>query len=93
MGSAGAELGAHLVAVRVVHLVEDLQGVRPRAARRPGVTGAVVDIAEAVERVGLVKPVGELPRQVNGALVALDGLLVGAAAALVDEALRLRYGR
>ena len=39
------------------------------------VAGGVVGVAEGGEGVGLVVAVGGLPEQVEGALVAADGLL------------------
>src|SRR5712691_5082171 len=71
-----AELGAYLVAVGMVDLAEDAQGFAPRPAGGPGVAGAVVDIAEAAERVGLVEPVGEVTGQRDGPFVARDRLPV-----------------
>src|SRR5947209_2390299 len=48
------ELGADLVAVGMVDLAEDAEGFAPRPTGGPGVAGAVVDVTEAAERIGLV---------------------------------------
>src|SRR5579871_1492755 len=71
-----AELGADLVAVGVVDLAEDPQRLPPRRVGSPGVARAVVHVAEAAERVGLVEPVGEIAGQRDGPLVARDGFVV-----------------
>src|SRR5579859_1111673 len=71
-----AELGADLIVVGVVDLLEDPQSLGPGPAGRGEIASAAVGVAEAVERVGLVGPVGILPGEVKGALVAGDGLRV-----------------
>src|SRR5215472_9585626 len=40
------------------------------------VTGAVVHVAEVVERIGFAIPVAEFPAEIKGSLIAGDGLLV-----------------
>jgi hypothetical protein len=60
----------------VVELVEDAQGMGPGPAGGRGVTGAELNVAEVIERVGLVEAVREFPVEVDGSLVAPDGSLV-----------------
>ena len=69
-----AELGADLIAVGVVDLLEDPHRPGPGLAGRGKIARAAVDVAEAAERVGLVEPVGELPGEPDGPFVARDGL-------------------
>jgi hypothetical protein len=73
-----AELGTDLIAVGVVDRVEDPQGLGPGPAGRGGIARAAIHVAEAAERVSLAETVGELPGQVDGPLVARDGLRVAA---------------
>jgi DNA-binding CsgD family transcriptional regulator/tetratricopeptide (TPR) repeat protein len=80
-----AEFGADRVAVGVADLVEDPQGLCPCPAGGGGVARAAVHVAEAVEGVGLVVAVRAFPVQVEGPLIAGDGLLV-VAKLLVDVA-------
>src|SRR6185312_4325011 len=68
------ELGADLIAVGVVDLLEDPHRPGPGLAGRGKIARAAVDVAEAVERVGLVETVGELPGEADGPLEACDGL-------------------
>ena len=75
-GAAREELGTDLVAVGMVDLLEDAQRQRPRPAGRTDVARAAVDVAEVVQRDGLVVAVGALPAQLDRPLVAGDGLLV-----------------
>src|SRR5215469_18187098 len=70
----GGELGADRAAVGVLDLIEDAQRVRPRAAGGGVVARAVVDIAEAVKGLGLAVAVGEFAVEINGPLVAREGL-------------------
>src|SRR5215469_2077820 len=68
-----AELGADLIAVGVVDLIEDPQSPAPCLTGRGGIAGAEVDVAKAVKCVGLVETVA-VPEEVNGPFVAGDGL-------------------
>src|SRR5262249_4549413 len=95
--SGRTELGADLFAVGMLDLVEDRHRLPPRPAGGPDVTGAVVDVAEAGERIGLVEPVGEVTGERDGPLVAHDGLVVvaplvmGVAEAVPDGALPVPF--
>src|SRR5262249_61015605 len=95
--SGRTELGADLFAVGMLDLVEDRHRLPPRPAGGPDVTGAVVDVAEAGEGIGLVEPVGEVTGERDGPLVAHDGLVVvaplvmGAAEAVPDGALPVPF--
>ena len=60
----------------MVDRVEDAQGLGPGPAGGTAVARAAVHAAEVVERVCLVVPVGELPAEAEGPLVAGDRLLV-----------------
>jgi hypothetical protein len=59
----------------------------------------VVDVAEAAERIGLIEPVGELPGQGDGPLVARDGLpvvtalVMGVAEAVPDGPLPVPFAQ
>src|SRR5215469_14859665 len=68
-----AELGADLIAVGVVDLIEDPQSPAPCLTGRGEIAGAEVDVAKAVKCVGLVETVA-VPEEVNGPFVARDGL-------------------
>src|SRR5215469_8863755 len=73
---AGVELEANLVAVGMVDLAEDAPGMFPCLPGGALLARGVMDIAEVIERDSLVVPVGTLPAQVDGPLVAGDRLLM-----------------
>ena len=67
---------ANVSGVGMAELVEDGKRVPPGLAGGVGVSGGVVDVADAGEGVGFVDPVVRLAEQVERALVAFDGLVV-----------------
>src|SRR6185437_16921653 len=69
----------------MVELVVDAQRGQPGLLGGGCVTCTELDIAEMVQRVGLVETVGELPVEADGPLVARDRLLV-VAELMVDVA-------
>src|SRR5215472_3412244 len=71
-----AELGADLVAVGVVDLFEDPQGLGPGPAGRGKIARAVVHIPEIDERFGLVVPIRKLAAVLEGSVVIGQGRLV-----------------
>lgn len=73
-----AEFDADGLGIGVVELVEDGKGVLPGVAGRPGIAGGVVDVAEVGKDSRFVVAVAEVPVQVEGVLVAGDGLVVAA---------------
>ena len=66
-------------------LVEDMQRAGPGQVGGLVVARAVLDVAEAVERVGLVEPISQFPPEIDGPLITRDGLLV-VAEPVMDEA-------
>src|SRR6185436_20502822 len=64
------ELHAYAVGRRPVQVGEDGQGPLPRVARRPGVTGGAVGVAEPVERERLQMAVADETVQLDGPAVA-----------------------
>ena len=66
-------------------LLEDAQGTGPGPAGRLVVTRAALDVAQAVERVGLVETISQFPPQIDGPLVTRDGSLA-VAEPVMDEA-------
>ena len=68
------EAGAELVGGVRVELTEDDAGLPPGLHGRVGVAGGAVRLAELGEDAGLAVAVAELPEQVEGLPVAVDGL-------------------
>ncbi len=69
----------------MIDLTEYAQGLFPGLPGSALLARAVLDIAEMIERDGLVVPVGAFPAQVNSPLIAGDGLGV-VAEVLMDVA-------
>src|SRR5439155_10510145 len=68
------EFGADGVGVGVVELVEDGQGLLPRSTGGGGVAGSMVGVTEVGESVGFLVAVAEVPKQVEGVLIAGEGM-------------------
>jgi hypothetical protein len=76
------ELDADLVGVGVVELLEDGQGLLPRGAGWVRVAGGVVGVTDVGEHLGFGAAIAEFPTEVEGVLVAGDGLRVVAKAVM-----------